>query len=257
LSNWAALLKPQRTPEPQEPSDNQQKDAWQQKRVRELINEMNLDMKFGRITPEYLLESFHNGLIAENHLTKLISVFDDGVFEDEDDEEEIDLSGMSIHECPCCSEQLALTEEVFLLEVMESEQSHGEIITRPLTGADGDYQYEPLFLHYMCWDECLEIIRSEKEFQPPYASADGILFCSVCESTISSGEPYVSATFGELRYSGKAPEGEDEQRFERLQKPMPVCVACMVYVIEDHLDELEDLLDNLPIDDDEEEEDDE
>jgi hypothetical protein len=107
----------------------------------------------------------------------------------------------------------------------------------------------------MCWEECLEVIKTEKEFQPPYEAVDGILFCSVCDSTIAPIEPYVSATYGEIRYTGRTPGGESTQSFTRLQSPKPVCIACMVYVIEDHLENWEDLLDNLPTGEDEEEED--
>jgi hypothetical protein len=153
----------------------------------------------------------------------------------------------SSHSCAACQEHLIYTDEVFLLEVSEAVQVDGQIVFSPQLSTEGDYLFEPLLLHLECWEEIVEQIREMREDDPPVECENGILFCRECESTIGPQEPFINATFGEIQVSNRCPNGVVGDRFTPMAKPMHVCMACMVFVIEDYLDNWEDLLEALQI----------
>lgn len=175
---------------------------------------------------------------------------------DKDVEEEEEENGWckSTLVCPCCQEPIMYTDEIFLLEVTESAQDGGQIVTQSVLDDEGDYRYPPSVVHLECWEEMLEQIREGTEDAPPVACENGILFCWQCESTIGSFEPYVSLTFGEVHVSHREPNGQFTEHLERLKRADAVCLSCMVHVVEDYLDDWEDLFENLPLHDEEDEE---
>lgn len=151
------------------------------------------------------------------------------------------------HICPCCQEYLLYTDEIFLLEAVEAAQDGGEIVCAPFLDAAGDYLFEPLIVHLECWEEICEQIREIKADELPVEIESGIIYCTQCDSTIGSFEPFVSATFGEIQVSQRRPSGSSANKVERIGRMDPVCMACMVLVIEDYLENWVDLLESLNI----------
>lgn len=151
------------------------------------------------------------------------------------------------HDCACCQEYLTYTDEIYLLEVVEAAHHDGGIYVEPIVSETGDYAFDPLLLHIECWEEVKEQIRISREDEPPVECANGIFFCTSCESTIGAAEPFVSTTFGEIRISQRRPNGGSAEKVDKMGPSDPVCMACMVRVIEDFLDNWEDLLEALDI----------
>ena len=147
----------------------------------------------------------------------------------------------SRQECHACHERLTYTDEIYQLEVVEAARENGQIECQPLLCDDGDYQFTPLLVHLECWETIVEQIQESRQDDPPVESPTGILICSCCESTIGSFEPFVSSTFGEIHVSQRGPSGQPAETICHLASRRPVCLSCMVYVIEDYFDEWEDL----------------
>lgn len=180
-------------------------------------------------------------------MLKLRNVKIDHEEETEEDEGVPNTWFQSGHICTCCGDKLAYTDEVFLLEVVEAAQDHGQILCEPITTDEGDYEFEPLMVHLECWEEAIEQIRELREDEPPVESMDGILVCAQCQSSIVSFEPFVSATFGEIHVSQRKPNGEYADKMEKLAPMCPTCMPCMVRVIEDYFDDWEGLLEMLEV----------
>jgi hypothetical protein len=159
----------------------------------------------------------------------------------EEEEDDPHLWCETQHQCPCCQEMLVYTDEIFLLEVTQAAQDGGQILTEPLLGIDGDYQFEPYMLHFQCWEEMQEQIQDMVRDQPPMECEDGILYCSCCKSTIGNFEPFVAVTFGEIQVSQRTPNGEPADKMLRLAPMDPVCLACIVNVFEENFDDWEEL----------------
>lgn len=154
--------------------------------------------------------------------------------------------------CPCCQEYIVYTDEVFILEVIEAAQDGGSILTQPLLDVDGDYEFEPYILHLMCWEEVLEQIREATQDQPPVECANGILLCSCCKSTIAAFEPFISARLAEIHVSRRCPSGNPTDTIETYGSLDPVCLACIVFVFEDHFEDWDDLFSDFNLGMDEE-----
>ena len=153
----------------------------------------------------------------------------------------------SAHICAGCQECLTYTDEIFLLCVSESEQRDGQIVTSPITDASGEYRFPPLILHIECLEELMEQVYQLRGDEPPVECMNGIIFCDSCSSTIGPLEPYVTSTFGELHVSQRRPNGESTDTIEQLSAPTAICMACMVYVVQDYLEDWDDLLEALEI----------
>ena len=174
--------------------------------------------------------------------------------EEEEDEDSIPPHRQSGRECDCCGEGLPYAEEVFVLEVMEAAEENGQLFHDILRDdVEGDYLYRPYMMHIACWEEALEAIDEAIADRPPMEAEDPILKCSRCESTIGNFEPFVASTFGEISVSERSPSGQPSAVFEPMGNITPVCLMCIVHVVDDHLDEWEELVELLPEDDDEEE----
>jgi len=173
---------------------------------------------------------------------------------EEEDDDEIDYR--SEQECPCCQELILYTAEVFLLEIDQAAIVNGDLVIEPIQDAEGDYQFRPYILHLECMEEVIEQIREATEDQPPVAAEDPVLQCSQCGSTINQLEPFAASTFAEVQVSQRRPGGDAAEKILALDNAKPICLACMVHVIEDHFEDWEDLLDMLPtptVEDEEEE----
>lgn len=173
-----------------------------------------------------------------------------------DDEEDYDSSFQTQHMCPCCQEYIIYTDEVFLVQVVESAQDGGQIVTQPIVSDEGDFLYEPYILHFMCWEELLEQMREITQDQLPVECVNGILYCHCCKSTIAAFEPFVSSQFAEVHRSGRAPNGGvHADKMHVCGDMYPICLACVVHVFEEHFPDWEDLFAqfDIPLEDDDDE----
>ena len=171
---------------------------------------------------------------------------EEDVDEDEEDDDEIPPWQQSGRECDCCGEGLPYCEEVFVLEIAQAANEGGQLFHDILRDDDDEYLYRPYMMHVGCWEELLDAIDEAMADQPPLEANDAILACSRCQSTIGTFEPFMTATFGEIAASNRFPSGIKSARFEPLSSMNPVCLYCVQHVTEDHLDEWEELLDDLP-----------
>lgn len=179
-----------------------------------------------------------------------------------DNEEEAGYSagardGGSGRECDCCGEELFLTDEVFVLEVSEAVRENNQFFSDFLRDEEGDYQFRPYMMHFACWEEVLEELYEATRDQPPMYAEDLVLKCTCCESTIGSFEPFIASTFGEIKASARQPSGQRSAVFEPLDGLKPVCLLCIVHVIDDHFEDWEELVELVPETDDSEGEQDE
>lgn len=168
--------------------------------------------------------------------------------EAEEDKDEIPPHRHTGRECDCCGEGLLYADEVFVLTIAEAAEENGQVFQDFLRDEDGDYRYQPYMMHLECWEEVLDYIDDATADQPPMEAEDGIMKCSRCTSTIGNFEPFVAATFGEISVSERSPNGLPSATFEALNNVTPVCLACIVHVIDDHFDEWEELVELLPQD---------
>lgn len=170
--------------------------------------------------------------------------------EDSDEEEDEDYDKepwrQSGRECDCCGEGLPYAEEVFVLEVVEAAGENGQVFHDILRDDEGDYLYRPYMMHITCWEEVLECIDEAIADQPPAEAQEAILKCSRCEGTIGNFEPFVASTFGEIGVSGRQPSGKPSAVFQPMGSVTPVCLLCIVHVVDDHLDDWEELVESLP-----------
>lgn len=167
-------------------------------------------------------------------------------YDDEEDEYDKEPWRQSGRDCDCCGEGLPYCEEVFVLEVMEAAGEGGQIFHDVLLDEDGDHRYRPYMMHLQCWEAVLEHIDEATADQPPMEAEGGILKCSRCASTIGNFEPFVGATFGEISVSERSPSGLPSAAFTPMGRLTPVCLSCIVHVIDDHLDDWEELVELYP-----------
>jgi hypothetical protein len=138
------------------------------------------------------------------------------------------LTGVTKQVCAQCGEALEFTEEVFLLQIVRAHEVHGQLSLHLALDDDGDFLYEPHFLHFKCWEEIQEELEEELENEPPILAARGVLDCKSCGGGIEASEVLGALTLGELHLSKRAPtstgRGED---FEEAGDPFLFCVYCL------------------------------
>lgn len=163
-----------------------------------------------------------------------------------EEEQDDDFWYKSGRECDGCGDELSFTDEIFVLEVTEAAQEGGQFFFDLVRGDDDEPAYAPYVMHLECWEEALSVMQEATADTPPVEAENPILTCSCCESQIGNFEPFVASTFGELHVSKRAPNGRPTPTVEQLGHMKPVCLLCIVHVIDDHFDEWEDLVDLMP-----------
>lgn len=149
--------------------------------------------------------------------------------------------------CDGCEQDIAYTEEVVVASVMEAMEENGQVFTDILRDEDDqDYQFAPYVMHVECWEGILSDIEEAVADELPVPAQEVVLVCMCCESEIGPQEPFVGTQFGELRVSRRSPEGVPTPTVEELGRMKPVCLLCIVRVIDDHLPDWEDLADLAP-----------
>lgn len=166
--------------------------------------------------------------------------------EPEDDDYDSNWYRKTNRECDGCGDPLCYADEIFILEVSEATMENGQFFMDVLHDDEGNYLYRPYVMHLECWEEAVEMIEEIVADNPPMECDNGLLLCHCCQSTIAHFEPFVSSQFGEIHVSQRSPSGMATETLERIGHMKPVCIACIVHVVDDHFDEWEELVEMLP-----------
>ena len=142
--------------------------------------------------------------------------------------------------CAQCEEDLIYTEDVFTIHVMRALIVNGLPVLQPLLDDDGDFLYQPYFLHFKCWEEIVDNHKEEIENTPPVEDEFSLLTCDCCGSDIREHEVLMAATLGELVLSERSPSGQRATRLEPSGSPDVFCIWCLSMINNDWIEFWED-----------------
>lgn len=147
----------------------------------------------------------------------------------EDEEEEEDQQEEEESGCFCCQceDELMMTDEIFLLRVVEAQVANGELQMLDILDQEGDYAYSPAFFCFECWEETQEALQEQLEDTPPLVDPAGSIECDICRSDVLIGETLAVIHFGELHWSERAPNGYYTPKFVEMQKDFHICISCI------------------------------
>lgn len=143
--------------------------------------------------------------------------------------------------CAHCEDEIEMTEECFLLQVVQCQSIGGQVHFYPVideTDEDGDFLFEPYHFHFDCWEELYEKINTEMRDVPPVEDVVSVIECSCCGSGIRGievhdggeipGEYSATYSLGEFRRSERAPAPELTfgPAFVPIAKPEVLCTYC-------------------------------
>lgn len=154
------------------------------------------------------------------------------------------------HTCPCCQEGIEADDDAALLQVVQSELISNQLHCTPLVGKDGDYLYEPIFVHMKgCWSDLFDSLERYCEDDQPVKDGLEIAPCEVCGSSIRAWEVMVLAQYGEFGQSPRSPNNEPRgyvfKHFQDMDEPTTeVCLVCILKVVNSSLPPWEDLSEN-------------
>ena len=145
-------------------------------------------------------------------------------------EESGDITMRTEQVCPQCGENLVFTEDVIQLLVV---QHHADHSAHPVQDdEDGDFLYEPYFLHFSCWEEIQDSLLEEVEDVPPVEDVHGPFRCKFCGSGIRTWEHCGSLTCGEFHISKRNPHGQRGEDFIEAAPPDVFCLYCLFVINE-------------------------
>ena len=158
------------------------------------------------------------------------------------DPDGVEIPYMTEHCCASCEDQLFLTDEVVLLQVVYANFTGTQIECYDIDDGVGGFIYEPYFLHIDCWEELIEGLGELTEDCPPLLDPMSIFDCSHCKSGIRSWESSCLVTPGELRRSPRSPTGVQNVHFDAcLGEPKLLCISCIAQMTEEVVEMWDDL----------------
>lgn len=151
----------------------------------------------------------------------------------EEDEQESDLPenywARTERSCANCEELLCFNEEIIQIIIVQAQQVPQEgTLFYPVLNDDGDFEYEPLLLHFECYesacDEYHELIADEPKSRSRTPSTD-LFRCSFCKDGIGPFQEFGHIVLGEIDIS----ERRNEPTFKETEggSPEPVCLGCL------------------------------
>lgn len=147
--------------------------------------------------------------------------------EDEEDSEEL-LDATIVLPCIKCDEPIYLTEEIVIFKVV---RPYLDPATRQVFFQDCDRRgvlLEEAAVHcFTCWEETNEEADLACEDVPPVTHPDGLCTCDNCGSDINEGETMGIATYGEIHWASRCPDGNPTPAFEPLADGKHMCIACL------------------------------
>lgn len=142
--------------------------------------------------------------------------------------------------CAQCEEEIVFTEDVFTIHVMRPVIVNGLPVLQPVLDENGEFLYEPYFLHFKCWEEIVDDFKEEIEDTPPLEDELALLKCDCCGSGIREHEVLMAATLGELVLSKRAPFGVHTMALHPSGSPDVFCIWCLTMINNDSLEFWED-----------------
>ncbi len=115
------------------------------------------------------------------------------------------------HECADCSEELLVTDEVVLVQiVLPALDQQGRVSYPPFLNPQGEYAYDTFFFHQSCWMGNEETLREslEDEGLEPVGDQYSFCGCTICQSGIRLNEPSLLVQPGEMQSSQRSPNNE-------------------------------------------------
>jgi len=140
--------------------------------------------------------------------------------------------------CSSCNEHICFDEEVIAIVVVQAQyivqpdeetgKPKGSVQFYPVLDDDEDFEYEPLLLHFDCWEEICEeyheLIADEPKVRSRNPTTD-VCKCSFCHDGIGPFQNFARVILGEITVS----ERKKQTTFKETEggSPEPVCLACM------------------------------
>lgn len=163
--------------------------------------------------------------------------FDLGLEELEEIEEDDEELGLELAlDCAKCGEPIHLTEEIFIFKIVRPiiDRSLGQVHFYE-TDSTGALLEEAAVHCFHCWEETNEEATIACEDVPPVTHPDGLCTCDNCGSDINEGETMGIATYGEVHWSARCPNGEPEHAFESIGDDKHICIVCIRNMDLDHI----------------------
>lgn len=134
--------------------------------------------------------------------------------------------------CAECAEEVVFTEDVVLLQIVQPHIFGSNTLLHEVKDGDGDFAYEPYFLHFQCWESVVEQLETEIENMPPVEDPDSCIRCRYCKSGIRQWELCGSLSVGELHVAKRAPNGVRGEDFVVAGEPDVICLYCLLLINE-------------------------
>jgi hypothetical protein len=144
-----------------------------------------------------------------------------------DEEDELLPSGCT---CCLCTNDIKLTDEVFLVRIVHPFIIEEKLEYFDIVDSQGQYKYAPVFFDFECWEEESEEVQTIQEDTPPIEALEGIILCDICESDICQGEAMGLVQFGEIRLTGRQPNNSISSSFVGMADPTHLCIACITHL---------------------------
>jgi hypothetical protein len=146
--------------------------------------------------------------------------------EDEDEEDDEDL--IAVLDCIKCGESIHLTEEIFIFKLVRPymDRATGQVVFQDCD-RHGELLEEAAVHCFTCWEETNEEAEVACRDVPPVTHPDGLCTCDNCGSDILEGETMGVATYGEIHWSDRQPDGVSTPAFEPLADSKHICIVCL------------------------------
>ena len=155
-------------------------------------------------------------------------------------EEEDKLTRRTDKKCAKCGGWLCVEDELTLVQIVQAYYTKEGIHAVPLQKDDGDYQYDPRYLHLACWSSLYEDLKLQRDDEPPVVDKTQLfLLCAMCGSNIRPWEPFGYTQYGDLTFSKRSPSGVSADAvFEEWDEGTTsrFCLSCLLYMSDDDPD---------------------
>ncbi len=132
--------------------------------------------------------------------------------------------------CGCCSNEIKLTDEVFLVRIVHPFILDGKLEYLDIINDRGEYKYPPVFFDFDCWEEEESEVQDIQSDVQPIVAHEGIILCDICESDICQGEAMGLVQFGEIRLTDRQPNNQLSASFVGLAEHQHLCIACITHL---------------------------
>lgn len=152
---------------------------------------------------------------------------------DDDDKYELEhLLTKTEIQCASCQNGIHLTEEVFLVRLVQAQAAREGLEHYDVLDDYGNYQYEPHFFEFSCWEELQEELRDMHEDIPSVEDQLAIIECDICGSGVRAWEVVGIIQFGELHCSPRSPNGPSIN-FQPMGRCQHMCIGCLYHMDKD------------------------